>query len=340
MQPVEIYTSFVKDRSVIYPFQYYTEYGESIICLKYSSHTGNALIYLHYDGNRRFIAKAVLSDYDIRTEKINAFEEMEKDIPIIEINFEKLFFDMHLVASSNLNNWYDKDILSKINDSYPKPPILIGGCGRSGTTLLLSILSSHSSIQAINDEIYAFYPRPYRLHRLNQALKNEKKIPKKRWCEKTPKNIRAIPDILQLFGNKVKFIHIVRDPRDVITSVHPNHPDQYWVSPERWIEDVAEGFKYKERTLLIRYEDLVFDMKKTVQTICDYIDEFFESNMLDIQRNATVRQNIAWGNEQIKQIHTQSVQRWKKDKFQSRVNSLLHNEKAIVLMRKLGYLVN
>jgi len=338
MQPVKIYKSISKDRSVIFPFMYYTEYNESLFCLKYSCHKGNALVYLHYDGSKQFLAEAILSDYPIHSEDINPFDEMKKKIPTEDVSFDKLLFDMHLAACSSLSTWYDKNILYKIKNSYSKPPILIGGCGRSGTTLLLSILSTHSSIQAINDEIYAFYPRPYRLQRLETALAKKNNDDICRWCEKTPKNIRAIPDILKLLGKETKFIHIVRDPRDVITSVHPNHPGQYWVTPDRWIEDVSEGLRYQEHTLIVKYEDLVLDLKNTVHKICNYIEESFEDQMLDVEKNATVRQNIAWGKEQIKPMHSSGIQRWNKKESNNIINQMMKNEKVNTLMKKLKYL--
>ena len=44
-----------------------------------------------------------------------------------------------------------------------RPPVIVGGCERSGTTLLLSILSSHPAIQAIPVETWAFcFRTPYR----------------------------------------------------------------------------------------------------------------------------------------------------------------------------------
>ncbi len=46
--------------------------------------------------------------------------------------------------------------LSYVNQISKKCPIIIGGCGRSGTTLLLSILGSHPNIQAIKDETGLF----------------------------------------------------------------------------------------------------------------------------------------------------------------------------------------
>ena len=42
---------------------------------------------------------------------------------------------------------------------FARAPISIGGAPRSGTTLLLSVLSAHPSLFAINHETFAFCPR-------------------------------------------------------------------------------------------------------------------------------------------------------------------------------------
>jgi len=336
MKLKKIIRAISNDRRVILPFQYYTECKESIFCLVFSSHSSNAKIYMHYDKQQRFIAKTILSDCHIDSQKINPFNELEKKIPIEDKNFEELFFDMHIASKSSRNIWYDKNILKRINNIYPKPPVIIGGCGRSGTTLLLSILGAHPSIHAINDEIYVFYPMPFRLQRLEDALIKEKSDEKKRWCEKTPKNVRSIEDILTLFENNVKFIHIVRDPRDVITSIHPKHPDRYWVSIERWVEDVKVGLESKKNTLIVRYEDLVQNTEKTVRIICDYINEPFYKKMLDIKKYSTIQKNVAWG-KNVKSIHDDSVERWKKPEYQDKIGSLMQNDEAVKLMDELGY---
>ena len=43
-------------------------------------------------------------------------------------------------------------------------PLIIGGCGRSGTTLLLSVLSAHPKVLAIPHETEAFCPGAYGAH--------------------------------------------------------------------------------------------------------------------------------------------------------------------------------
>ena len=136
--------------------------------------------------------------------------------------------------------------------NFTRDPILIGGCGRSGTTLLLAILSAHPNIFAFSRELVAVVDwkpadndpdslEPARLDRLYRELLWRRIPPSaQRWCEKTPRNVHHIDKILDFWPNS-RFFHIVRDPRDVLTSRHPTRPDEYWVSPERWVRDVRAG---------------------------------------------------------------------------------------------------
>ncbi|KPA10921.1 Sulfotransferase [Candidatus Magnetomorum sp. HK-1] len=338
MKLQKIVQAVSKDTRALYPFQYYTACEESIFCFVYSSHSVNAKAYFHYDNQKRLLAKTILGDVIIDTKKINVFDEIENKTIIENQDFKDLFFEMHLASSCEQNRWYDKNVLAKINSMYPKPPIIIGGCGRSGTTLLLSILGAHPSIQAINDETYAFYPYPFRLSLLSFALDQKISKQKTRWCEKTPKNVRAFGDILKLFDSNVRLLHIVRDPRDVVTSVHPNHPAKFWVPIERWVEDVQVGLNHKNQTLIVRYEDLVLDTEKTIRIICDYIGETFEKKMLNIQKYSSVKQNAAWGKEKVKSIHHNSIKKWEKPEYKVIIDHLMENEKAVQLMRELGYI--
>ncbi|MCD4696794.1 MAG: sulfotransferase, partial [Bacteroidales bacterium] len=137
-------------------------------------------------------------------------------------------------------------------DRFTKPPVLLGGCGRSGTTLLLSILSAHPGLFCISEETMAFCPTaylddynpmaPFETERFyNENFTSNLLNSYDQWCEKTPKNVLFFKRINDHFNQKVKLIHIVRDGRDVIISRHPTNPKIYWVNPERWISDVNAG---------------------------------------------------------------------------------------------------
>ncbi|NIR47629.1 sulfotransferase, partial [candidate division KSB1 bacterium] len=105
-------------------------------------------------------------------------------------------------------------------------PIILGGCARTGTSLLLSILAAHPRIFAFPTETGVFSnwqyngnsnegsPKyvPERMDRLYRYILSHV-IPKSatHWCEKTPSNVRHIDKILAYFDHKVKFIHLIRD---------------------------------------------------------------------------------------------------------------------------------
>src|SRR5919106_146832 len=130
-------------------------------------------------------------------------------------------------------------------------PIIIGGCARSGTSLLLSMLSCHPKVYCYPTESQAFCARSYgdslieqsraRAKLTQKIYEVEKQAGIQAWCEKTPKNVMHFDELLVHFGGDVRLIHLVRDGRDVVTSIHPRAPDACWVSLERWKNDVEAG---------------------------------------------------------------------------------------------------
>ncbi len=154
-----------------------------------------------------------------------------------------------LVSGARAYRWNRGDYVSS------ESPIIIGGCGRSGTTLMRVILDSHSQI-ACGPESNVF-PSPNRLNagspgaeklakkfdlssaEMNRLLETSttraefaesffdayrRHADKPLWADKTPRNIQVMPYILEHFP-KARFVHVVRDGRDVVCSLrtHPRH---------------------------------------------------------------------------------------------------------------------
>lgn len=159
-----------------------------------------------------------------------------------------------------------------------------------------------------------------------------------RWCEKTPKNVRAFGPILAAFENDVKIVHIVRDGRDVVTSHHPNHAQPYWVSPERWVTDVSAGLEFANKVYLLKYEDLVFEPEKILIGLCAFLEQEFDSHMLEPEKYSLVQSNIAWEKEQARSINANAVGKWKRPENQQRVQEFIDFPGSADLMRDLGYL--
>lgn len=134
--------------------------------------------------------------------------------------------------------------------------IYIVGVGRSGTSLLHSIIGSHSEIKSIpenkifrylsslksdlinHEDIYNLLLENTNLLRLqitkkvvtemidkssnhfviySNILNYLSEINKKYLCEKDPKSLDLIENLIK-FDNQIKIIHIIRDPRSVVAS--------------------------------------------------------------------------------------------------------------------------
>lgn len=210
------------------------------------------------------------------------------------------------------------DSLSAAPSSFA--PIVLGGCGRSGTTLLRMMLDSHRRIccgpesslfrrRAIDprrladrfgfsdDEVRAIYDaaasRPAFIEGF--AALCMQKAGKARWAEKTPRNISRIADIFRWFPG-ARFVHVLRDGRDVACSLrtHPRHKvvDGKLVPTgvrkpiagcaRRWVRDIEGSRRWwsDPRFMTVRYEDLVLDPQPALERLMAFIGEAWDEAML------------------------------------------------------------
>ncbi|MDQ3814045.1 MAG: sulfotransferase [Armatimonadota bacterium] len=100
---------------------------------------------------------------------------------------------------------------------------------------------------------------------------------KKRWGDKTPGYCLSIDEI-QTFLPEARFIHLIRDGRDVALSLRglwfaPGH-DMTTLARD-WRSHITKARELSQRCrhyLEIRYEDLVYDTTAELQKICDFVD--------------------------------------------------------------------
>ncbi len=242
--------------------------------------------------------------------------------------------------------------IRKERRKFTKPPIILGGCARSGTTLTLAILGAHPAIFTIPKEIRVFTNwiqvrnngdvklKPKRLDRVYRHLLTHR-VPKrcKRWCEKDTINIWYLDQILDYFDNQVKFIHIIRDGRDVMTSRHPKAPEKFWVEPERWIKDMRIASKFLQHPSIytVKYEDLILDFKFTVTKLMDFVGEEFHDNLYEWDKHTTIKRSQGWFTS-VKKIHNKSIGRWKNPKFKARIDYIMKNQEVQNILREFQYL--
>ncbi len=164
-------------------------------------------------------------------------------------------------------------------------PFFIIGCGRSGTTLLRTILNRHPDISIPLESLfiidYLKASASYDISTLIPMLVREPEIlewgihpqaedfkecrtisevidelhqiylrakGKKRWGQKTPRFVRETALLLNHFPD-AKFIHVVRDPRAVVNSlIHSDvhHSNAYHASL-RWRMDIKKGLELEDK---------------------------------------------------------------------------------------------
>ena len=200
-------------------------------------------------------------------------------------------------------------------------PVIIGGVGRSGTTLMRVMLDSHPHICCGPES--RLFMRP---HIDRKELATNFDIPratvdalfkragsraefidrffaeycrvmsKPRWGEKTPRNLNHLDYIFRAFPH-ARFIHMIRDGRDVACSLrtHPRHkvvdgelvPLNTWkpIQPciERWVHEIHASRVYRRdpRYIEVRYEDLVLDARPIMEKILNFLGEPWDEQVIN-----------------------------------------------------------
>jgi hypothetical protein len=107
---------------------------------------------------------------------------------------------------------------------------------------------------------------------------------KPRLGDKTPHYFAIVPQLAALYPS-AKFIHLIRDGRDVAISWIDAGWQRYYESGFEWPAAMArlrvDRAAYPGRVLEVRYEDLVRQPAEVTPRICAFLGEAFEPAMLD-----------------------------------------------------------
>jgi Sulfotransferase family len=111
---------------------------------------------------------------------------------------------------------------------------------------------------------------------------------KRRFGDKTPPYINYIPEITTLYPG-AKFIHLVRDGRDVAISYMEMEDMRFYDRNFYWTRAMRRRRAYLDspyagRILEVKYEDLVSHPEPTLHKLCGFLGEKFEREMLDWQQ--------------------------------------------------------
>jgi hypothetical protein len=121
---------------------------------------------------------------------------------------------------------------------------------------------------------------------------------KPRWGDKTPVYVESIAQIGAALGGQARFVHLIRDGRDVAVSrgaravkrgreaTPAREEAETW---KRRIEGARAEAHEVEHYLELRYEDLIADTKRVLRQICEFIDLEYDPAMLDYHERASER---------------------------------------------------
>jgi Sulfotransferase family len=229
-------------------------------------------------------------------------------------------------------------------------PIIVGGCPRSGTSLLRRVLDSHSRIHCGPEvkffrDFYGDYledplghlrfatsarsllAEPELFQVLGRAFvtvheRAASRAGKPRWADKNPENVLYLDEWRRLLSERWVFVHVVRNPLDTLASMKER---SFPLSIPRSLEErisfyrryLQAGLAFAEVNpsvyFRIQYERLVAAPEIELRRLMQWLGESFEPVQLDFNSVAH-----ASGLEDPKvaatsRIHSQSSGRWRRE---------------------------
>jgi hypothetical protein len=242
----------------------------------------------------------------------------------------------------------------------PSPPFFIVGAQRSGTTMLRLMLNAHARIAVpfesdflavarglngtapfdatvalealaadpwtakggiVEDRAAILARRPASFGELAAAAFGAWAAARGKpcWGVKTPGYVTELDALWAMFPG-ARFVHIVRDGRDVALSLR----DLSWGS--RHVLRVAADWRWK--TLVgrkmgamvpghyheLRYEDLIADPGATLRGVCDFLGVEFDAGMLEYHREAPKempQESLTWHRSSVSAPDVSKARAWK-----------------------------
>ena len=280
----------------------------------------------------------------------NSFAEMNHSV-INSSDYKgkeaQVFFDELLNRSQQLKNIVETPYSQSLAEPSIDTPTFLIGFPRSGTTLLDTILRTHSKIDVIEEKAMLLKAQLHLGNKLsivdienltNGELANAKEIyfkelekfvsTKSGGCviDKLPLNIVDVPIIHKLFPT-AKFILVLRHPLDSILSCwmqlfRLNPAMANMVELDRIVDFYGEAMtvlelsekRYSLNVHRIRYEDLVLDMKLEVSNLLMFLELGWENELEDYQETALKRGIISTPSysQVIEPIYKTASYRWEK----------------------------
>lgn len=226
-------------------------------------------------------------------------------------------------------------------------PIIVGGCPRSGTSLVRRLLNAHPRIHCGPEvkffrDFFGDYPRDELRHVrfmatarsllpedelltiLGQAFvrvheRAAERAGKPRWADKSPDNALYLDKWHALLGDEWLFVHVLRNPLDTLASIKEAGFPQA-IPPDlnsrielyrRYVKAGAEfRVRFPDRYFPIGYERLVRSPREQLDRLMEWMDEKAVEDQFDFN---AIDQGVGLEDPKIgstSAIHDRSVGRW------------------------------
>lgn len=169
-----------------------------------------------------------------------------------------------------------------------------------------------------------------------------KKTNKKIWGEKTPHHLYYWKELNDMFP-KAKFIHLIRDGRDVASSFIKARfgPKTVFKAAHHWNNYINKFCELsselnKDRILNIRYEDLLDNPEKTLSKLCDFLNQDYDNEMLNYHKNKTSYKTDVRNEINLKKgLMKENKEKWK-NSFNDKELEIFESISGVNL-KKFGY---
>ena len=284
-------------------------------------------------------------------ERLGSYNEsyklaIDRNKTLINLNENKKFQKKVLLNTiSSYENFYKKNTsISTTTDNGIQHSnlVFIIGFPRSGTTLLDTILRSHSKTMVLEEKPYLLNVRHnfYKSHQLGDILKISKKekiqmqydyfnsfkySEEKIIIDKYPLNLIELGFIKTIFPNS-KIVLAIRHPLDcitscVMTSFKMNEAMVHFENEKTTVNFYKKCFDllflyfkiYEINYHQVKYENVISNFKREISDLLKFLNLEFEVNMNSFHKTALLRENINTPSyDQVTQpIYSSSINRYK-----------------------------
>ncbi|MDA9228111.1 sulfotransferase, partial [Flavobacteriales bacterium] len=231
--------------------------------------------------------------------------------------------------------------------------IFILGPGRSGTSLLQSMLDSNSQVEFIKENQYLrkvlygksniswfLENRKDRLNNLDflhdnktlnkldfyiNMINKESKAEIKYIGDKDPNLLDHIEKLISDF-QKPKIIFMIRDPRDIILSRIKAKWSSKWPfflqilivysQLNKYNKFISKNNDYSSFINTVKYEDLILFPGKTIHKICSFLNIKYEKEMLDYKKSSerlVSKNEMEWKTKTLQNLDKNNFDKWKNE---------------------------